>query len=119
MEMLQVRTTGLAIGRMHMQGGGVPMNRKYGLSVEIRVSPEITDWLETIQPTLKSLASGETRYIPAALVDDGKGHRILVEGEELNDPRGMLLEFSDESPNIAALIQFAYENKLIEGGEEE
>lgn len=119
MASIQIRTQEMIAGRIHLQGAGEPMNRKYGLSVEIRVPPEVTDWLGQMEPTLQSFASKDTLYVPVELVDDGEGHRLLIEGDELNDERGMLLELSDESPNVGALIQFATENELIDGGEEE
>lgn len=120
---LQVRTQ-FDTNRIHIQGVGDPtVNRKYGIAIELRAPPQLTDWLSEQEPTLPSPASGSILYAPMSVVSyvEHEGSiQILIEGEELNHPKGAMLDIKDDSTAVATLISFVKESKsglILEGGE--
>jgi len=120
---LQVRTQ-FDTNRIHIQGVGEPsVNRKYGVALELRAPPELTEWLGEQEPTLPSPASGSLLYAPMSVVSyiEHEGAiQILIEGTELNHPKGAMLDVKDEALAVKSLIDFVKETKsglLIESGE--
>lgn len=120
---LQVRTQ-FDTNRIHIQGVGDPtVNRKYGIAIELRAPPALTEWLAEQEPTLASPASGSVLYAPMSVVSyvEHEGSvQILIEGEELNHPKGAMLDVKDDSTAVATLISFVKESKsglVLEGGE--
>ena len=120
---LQVRTQ-FDTNRIHIQGVGDPtVNRKYGIAIELRAPPELTDWLSEQEPTLASPASGSLLYAPMSVmsyVEHEGSVQILIEGAELNHPKGAMLDVKDDSTAVATLIAFVKESKsglVLEGGE--
>lgn len=120
---LQVRTQ-FDTNRIHIQGVGEPtVNRKYGIALELRAPPELTEWLSEQPPTLASPASGSMLYAPMSVVSyiEHEGSvQILIEGEELNHPKGAMLDVKDDSTAVATLISFVKESKsglVLESGE--
>jgi hypothetical protein len=120
---LQVRTQ-FDTNRIHIQGVGEPtVNRKYGIALELRAPPELTEWLSEQEPTLASPASGSLLYAPMSVVSyiEHEGSvQLLIEGEELNHPKGAMLDVKDDSTAVATLISFVKESKsglVLESGE--
>ena len=118
---LQVRTQ-FDTNRIHIQGVGEPtVNRKYGIALELRAPPELTEWLSEQEPTLSSPASGSMLYAPMSVISyiEHEGSvQLLIEGEELNHPKGAMLK--DDSTAVATLISFVKESKsglVLESGE--
>ena len=111
---LQVRTQ-FDTNRIHVQGVGEPtVNRKYGIAIELRAPPSVTEWLSEQEPTLPSPASNSTLYIPMSVVSyiEHEGVvQILIEGAELNHPKGAMLDIKDDSVAIGTLIAFVKESK--------
>jgi hypothetical protein len=120
---LQVRTQ-FDTNRIHIQGVGEPtVNRKYGIALELRAPPELTEWLSEQEPTLASPASGSLLYAPMSVISyvEQEGTvQILIEGEELNHPKGAMLDVKDESTAVATLITFVKNTNsglVLESGE--
>lgn len=120
---LQVRTQ-FDTNRIHIQGVGEPtVNRKYGIALELRAPPALTEWLSEQEPTLASPASGSMLYAPMSVVSyiEHEGSvQLLIEGEELNHPKGAMLDVKDDSTAVATLISFVKESKsglVLESGE--
>jgi hypothetical protein len=111
---LQVRTQ-FDTNRIHIQGVGEPtVNRKYGIAIELRAPPPLTQWLSEQEPTLQSPASKSMLYIPMSVVSyiEHEGVvQILIEGTELNHPKGAMLDIKDDSVAIGTLIAFVKESK--------
>ena len=94
---------------LHIQGVGPSVNRKYGIALELRAPPELTEWLSEQAPTLASPASGSLLYAPMSVISyvEQEGTvQILIEGEELNHPKGAMLDVKDESTAVSTLITF-------------
>lgn len=120
---LQVRTQ-FDTNRIHIQGVGEPtVNRKYGIALELRAPPALTEWLSEQEPTLASPASGSKLYAPMSVISyiEHEGSvQLLIEGEELNHPKGAMLDVKDDSTAVATLISFVKESKsglVLESGE--
>tara|TARA_R100000657_G_C4615533_1_gene67234 strand:+ start:204 stop:620 length:417 start_codon:yes stop_codon:yes gene_type:complete len=120
---LQVRTQ-FDTNRIHIQGVGEPtVNRKYGIALELRAPPALTEWLSEQEPTLASPASGSMLYAPMSVISyiEHEGSvQLLIEGEELNHPKGAMLDVKDDSTTVATLISFVKESKsglVLESGE--
>lgn len=120
---LQVRTQ-FDTNRIHIQGVGEPtVNRKYGIALELRAPPALTEWLSEQEPTLASPASGSMLYAPMSVISyiEHEGSvQLLIEGEELNHPKGAMLDVKDDSTAVATLISFVKESKsglVLESGE--
>ena len=120
---LQVRTQ-FDTNRIHIQGVGEPtVNRKYGIALELRAPPALTEWLSEQEPTLPSPACGSVLYAPMSVlsyVEHEGSVQILIEGEELNHPKGAMLDVKDDSTAVSTLISFVKESKsglVLEGGE--
>ena len=111
---LQVRCQ-FDTNRIHVQGVGEPtVNRKYGLAIELRAPPQLTEWLSEQEPTLSSPASGTMLYAPMSVlsyIEHEGSVQLLIEGEELNHPEGAMLDISDDSVAVQTLIDFVKESK--------
>ena len=101
--------------KIHIQGVGTPtltgdnpMYREYGMALELRAPPELTDWLREQEPTNRSPASGSMYYVQMALhhyaVKDT--YQFMIFGSDLNHPEGAVMDMEFESPNVQALIKF-------------
>jgi|TARA_R100000149_G_scaffold55302_1_gene24495 hypothetical protein len=98
--------------RIHIQGVGQPtVNRKYGIAIELRAPPVLTDWLSLQEPWKKSPASGSMLYVPMTVVsyNDGETIQFLIDGEELNHPQGVMLNVNADSLPVKTLVAFAKE----------
>ena len=98
--------------RIHIQGVGQPtVNRKYGIAIELRAPPVLTDWLSLQEPWKKSPASGSMLYVPMTIVsyNDGETIQFLIDGEELNHPQGAMLNVNADSLPVKTLVAFAKE----------
>ena len=106
---LQVRTQ-FDTNRIHVQGVGEPtVNRKYGIALELRAPPELTEWLSEQEPTLASPASGSVLYAPLEVISyvEHEGTvQLLIKGTELNHPSGAMLDVKDDSTAVDTLITF-------------
>lgn len=106
---LQVRTQ-FDTNRIHIQGVGQPnVNRKYGVALELRAPPALTEWLSEQEPTLASPASGSVLYAPLSVinyVEHDEVMQLLIEGSELNHPKGAMLDVKDDSLAVKTLIDF-------------
>lgn len=113
-ERLQVRCQ-FDTNRIHVQGVGTPtVNRKYGIALELRAPPDLTAWLNDQTPTESSPASGSLLYIPMYMynyVEQDNVVQLLIEGEELNHPKGAMLDVSMESPAVETLVDFVRESQ--------
>lgn len=111
---LQVRCQ-FDTNRIHIQGVGEPtVNRKYGLAIELRAPPELTEWLSEQAPTLSSPASGSILYAPMSVLSyiEHEGVvQLLIDGDELNHPEGAMLDISEDSLAVKTLIDFVKESK--------
>jgi len=111
---LQVRCQ-FDTNRIHVQGVGEPtVNRKYGLAIELRAPPQLTEWLSEQEPTLSSPASGTMLYAPMSVlsyIEHEGSVQLLIEGAELNHPSGAMLDISDDSVAVQTLIDFVKESK--------
>ena len=120
---LQVRTQ-FDNNRIHIQGVGEPtVNRKYGIALELRAPPELTEWLSEQTPTLASPASGSVLYAPLEVISyvehEGTA-QLLIKGSELNHPSGAMLDIKDDSVAIQTLIDFVKNTSsglVIESGD--
>ena len=102
-------------GRMHIQGTSkdVRHGRPYGFAIKMRTADDVTQWLRTQVPTLKSAASGETMYIPFDVLryDDGT-YQMFIPGDEANHPDGAMLDLQPLDQTVKAMIAFANEANL-------
>ena len=108
-------------GQLHFQGIGVEVNREYGLSVDVRVPNEISDWLKNQQATLQSAAGGGPIYVPTQMrvydVDDKPVYQLFIEGsnnDKLNHPDGAVLNMQPKSMMVAQLIDFCVQSEIVE-----
>jgi hypothetical protein len=104
--------------RIHLQGvGDTPVNRKYGLALELQAPPELTGWLQEQEPTVVSPASGNALYIRAEMRHyfENDITQLVVLGESLNHPEGAALDMdlSTENLGVQTLIEFAKQNGLL------
>ena len=120
---LQVRTQ-FDTNRIHIQGVGEPtVNRKYGIALELRAPPALTEWSSEQEPTLASPATRSKLYAPMSVISyvEQEGTvQILIEGEELNHPKGAMLDVKDESTAVSTLITFVKNTNsglVLESGE--
>jgi len=112
---LQVRTV-YHPATLHVQGVGEQVNREYGLAVDVRAIPEITDWLAEQERTLSSPASGQLLYVEAEFYEGDEPQLLVVGNTPLNHERGALLNLDGASPSVDMLRQFAGANDLVAGG---
>lgn len=95
--------------RIHIQGVGNPtINREYGVALELRAPPELTDWLREQEPTNTSPASGAMYYVESMLLHYQKydTYQLLISGDELNHKSGAMLDLSMESNTVQMLVGF-------------
>ena len=97
--------------RIHIQGVGQPtVNRKYGIAIELRAPPALTEWLSEQEPVNKSPASGSMLYVPMTINIHGDNTaQFIINGEQLNHPSGAALNVNADSLPIKTLIAFAKE----------
>ena len=111
---------------LHLQGIGREDGRPYGMSVDIRVQPDVIAWLNTQEPTMPSAnlmvdnATGEpsilhkpNQYIEARLQADGERIAILLVGESVNHPEGALVELSTTAASVEYAVNFAEANGIL------
>ncbi len=102
--------------RIHIQGVGKQMNRKYGIALQLRAPLDVTEWLREQEPTNVSPASGEMLYIPASFMESVDGvSQLLLHGERLNHPDGAMLDLKqpNKSEEVKVLREFAFESGLL------
>lgn len=109
---------------MHIQIVGKPnesspYHRKYGMAAEYRIPQDLNNWLAQQEAVNASPASGDTLYVPTELYgyDDGTYQLLIKSSPEgtdpLNHPEGVMLNMKNESPSVAALIEFCQTNELV------
>ena len=108
-------------GQLHFQGIGVEVNREYGLSVDVRVPNEITNWLKMQSATLPSAAGSGPIYVPTQMKEydvDGKPvYQLFIEGsdnDKLNHPNGAMLNMQPKSDAVGQLIDFCIQSGIVE-----
>jgi hypothetical protein len=93
---------------LHLQGKGKPFNRGYGVAANLLSSPQISEWVGNIEPTLYSLAtSDKLAYVPCDFIDEDGDFYLEVQGPELNRSFGMRLKLDSQSPTTLMLAAFA------------
>ena len=111
---------------LHLQGIGEEDGRPYGMSIDIRVQPDVLTWLNQQEPTMPSanqLIDGNTgepsilhktnQYIEARVQADGERIAILLVGESANHPEGALIELSTTASSIDFVVNFAEANGIL------
>lgn len=102
-------------GRLHLQGvsNNVRHGRPYGFAIKMRCAADVTQWLRTQAPTLKSAASGEVMYIPFELYryEDGT-YQMFIPGDDANHSDGAMLDLQPLDGTVKALMAFADEAQL-------
>ena len=104
---------------MHVQGIDPTYegNRAYGMAHELRALPIIIEWLGEQQPTRKSPASGDLLYIEFTIAEyENDIFQMLIEGDELNHPKGACLDMHMESSTSREVIAFAKATGLLVAG---
>lgn len=111
---------------IHIQGIGETDNRPYGLSMEVRVPPSVTDWLAMQKPTRESKASkGAMLYIPVRVLgyDDGSYQMLITSTVDGGDPHnhtdGMMLNIKNDTMNNLKFLEWCKTSEVIENVEGE
>tara|TARA_R110002020_G_scaffold2899_7_gene13445 strand:+ start:560 stop:1006 length:447 start_codon:yes stop_codon:yes gene_type:complete len=112
--------------RIHIQGIGETDNRPYGLSMEIRVPPSVTDWLAMQKPTRESKAtSGAMLYVPVRVLGYGdEKYQMLIAstvdgGDPHNHTDGMMLNIKNDTMNNLKFLEWCKTSEVIEDVEGE
>jgi len=106
---------------MHIQGMGISDNRPYGLSMEVRVPPSVTDWLGMQKPTRESKASaGAMLYVPVRVLvyTDGEYQLLIAStvdgGDPYNHNEGLMLNIKKDTLNNTKFLQWCDDNSIAE-----
>jgi len=95
----QIRVKG---GMAHIQAEGVPVNRHYGVAVDINLPIDAEVWLNNQEHSEPSLANTGAMYVPAQFIPlSNLEVQVQVKGEKFNRDYG--LTFKVVSPELTLL----------------
>jgi len=87
---------------VHLQAEGVPVNRHYGVAIDISLPVDALNWINTQEHTELSLANTKAMYVPAQFIPlSNLEVQIQVKGKKFNRDYG--LTFKVVSPELTLL----------------
>ena len=110
---------------LHLQGVGEQDSRPYGMSIDIRVNPDVIEWLNTQQATMPSanqmvdgdgnptMLNPSNQYVACDVQSDGERVAILIRGESINHADGALVELKGSAPSVEFTVNFADANGIL------
>jgi len=102
-------------GKLHIQGRGVPVNRPYGVAVDVSIPDNLREWFEEQDHILPSLANTDAMYVPIqARIKDGLIHVQVRGNKPYNRPYGAAFDIKGAEVLKSFLTTVALHEGIID-----